>query len=203
MDEATLAFLKDVSIGLIALYALILALRGSTKSDHDNSIVITKLVDLVGAFKTQSEKSVTAFEALTTKISTQTDAILANGVAISNTTSAVNDINKSIKNEVVPQLTSLLGEHQAKIIEEFKPVVQLLSTIGVGVKAQNESLMMHRQKEIEIAEQQKILNEAMLKAEKSLEAIFLEILKSNQKPVAVATVEPVEEKDTDKKEGEA
>lgn len=169
-----------IRLGLagIALWALLVALNGRNQDDKSQNLLSNKLVDLIGSFQ-QVMKSVSGtLELLIVKSQMQLDSMGASTVAIGANTTALVDMNRRLSEDFMPSVMTALAGHQESIKAEFKPVVELLSTIGVGVNAHNKALLEHRKNEEIILQQQQVLNTAMINAEKLLENIFHKMVES-------------------------
>lgn len=201
MDGEFVKLLGDLSVGVISLIALIMVIRGrteenrqTTKHESEIIIVVKQLVTLVGSFVEQTKQVSTVMETLVKRENENYDLIHSQTAILSANTGAIVALNKHVKDEFMPTLTNLLSTHQQKILEEFRPVTEKLSSIGLGMDALNKALLSHRESESRVMgavqEQQRVLFDELVKAEKTLESIFTRVM---QEAPVIGTPLPLEE----------
>lgn len=190
MDPIVKGFL-DLGVAGVALYALVLMIRSrsavdqqSSKQESDIIAVMKQLVNLVGSFMDQTKQTTVVLESLVKRADQDHESLNLQTTAISANTGAVLALGKNIKDDFMPTLASMLSSHQKAILEEFRPVTERLSAIGLGMDALNKALLLHRESEtkvmVAVQEQQRKLYEELLTAEKTLQSIFERVMETPQ-----------------------
>ncbi len=178
----SLTDIKDLGIGLVTLFVLYQMVIGRNSGDNQQNKILDKTLSLFGSLTKAFDQHTEALAALITKATSTETLVMAQAEALGMQSRAVAKIQGDV--HALPiDISLMLTEHQVGIVRQFEPVVKALGAISIGVDAQNKALLELRQREQErrtaesvILTTQHELNEQLVRAEKSLQAIFEAVL---------------------------
>jgi len=131
MEEGLLRYLFDLGVGMIALYALILTLRGRNKQSEGDNVLAVQLVGLVAGFKTAIEKQT---EVLSHDRSEQVSLLTSQTASIVANTQAVAVITAKIGDDFMPKVLNAFTQQEQKLAAEIRPLVEQLSKVYFSVR---------------------------------------------------------------------
>lgn len=136
MDSDLIKFLSDVSVGVIALIALLLVVRSNTTSEKDHDTVVTELVKLIASFQMQTEKHGQTMVALIDTSRLQTESLNTNSSAVAGISKSIADLVSELKvraeadDKVIKDNKRALDDIFEKTKETHEGVGEIAKTVG-------------------------------------------------------------------------
>lgn len=198
MNEAIIVEVLKADVTSVILLVLVLIVLAVLGGLSVFGVVTWRLLSVSSSVVRSNAGMIDNLSRQTSHLTTQTEHLRKQTEQLEAVTEAVNDSRAVLVAQGEKQATyqhDLLGamaSNKREILDEFKPVAEKLSAIGLGVDALSKAILDHRQSEMKVLtvlqEEQKKLSDTLITAEETLINIFNRVMEDDapKEPESIA-----------------
>lgn len=193
MNEAIIVEVLKADVTSVILLVLVLIVLAVLGGLSVFGVVTWRLLSVSSSVVRSNAGMIDNLSRQTSHLTTQTEHLRKQTEQLEAVTEAVNDSRAVLVAQMVAQgekqatyqqdLLGAMASNKREILDEFKPVAEKLSAIGLGVDALSKAILDHRQSEMKVLtvlqEEQKKLSDTLITAEETLINIFNRVMEDD------------------------